>query len=329
MKLLHIYILTFFNILCLFTALNSYSQGKIAADNTKTLQVIQKKYGLDQKKPLLKRVERTPDDVIKKFRDAGMSPTEHLLTKEEVNIIKLAIASLPPLHQRVLKQHLKSISFLDNMPNTALTSPITNDEKINLYHITFRAGILHQSISDWVTEKERTCFSGGDSTISVSIQAGLLKALTYVLLHEGTHVVDGSIHLISTDTIAGKPHRNAFTKGFSNGIWHNINTPDWPFQDSILAKNKFRPGGRRYLNTEASQVYRELVQTPYASLYSTASWHEDLAELFTIYHLTQVYKQPFRIIIKQSGKVVKEFEPMKTTTVQKRLDLLHRFYVKA
>lgn len=318
--------LCFLNILFFFVSLNSFAQRNIKEGTSMTLLEVQKKYDLDPSRPLLKRIARTPDKVIKMFRDAGMSPTEHQLTREEVAIVDSAIAALPPLHQRVLKQHLKSISFLDNMPNTALTSTITEDEGVNLYHITFRAGILHQNITERVNEKEATCFSGGDSTISVSIQAGLLKALTYVLLHEGTHVVDGSMHLISE---GGKPHMNDFTRKFSKGIWSNINTLQWPVKDSIVFKSRFRPGGRRYTYTEASQVYAELVKTPFVSLYSTASWHEDLAELLTVYHLTQVYKQPFRITIQQSGKVVQEFEPMRSPFVKKRLKLLRRFYEKA
>jgi hypothetical protein len=330
MKRADIFILTCIYTLSLFFFSNSFAQNHKSVGRATNLQRVQKNYGLVPGKPLWSRIERTPDHVMKMFRDAGMSPSEHTLTKEEMSIVASAVAALPPLHQRVLKQHLKGISFLDNMPNTALTAPITsNDDSINLYHITFRAGILHQTISEWVTEKERTCFSGGDSAISVGIEAGLLNALTYVLLHEGTHVVDGSTQLLSADTVAGQPHMNAFTADFSNGIWRNINTHKWPFTDSIVVKSRFRPGGRRYLSTEAIPVYKELVQSPFVSLYSTASWHEDVAELLTVYHLTNVYKQPFRIIIKQNGKVLQQFEPMKSAFVQKRLPLLRRFYAKA
>ncbi|MBS7567040.1 hypothetical protein KHS38_21730 [Mucilaginibacter sp. Bleaf8] len=293
------------------------------------LREIQRQYNLIPDRPLLSRVAATPDDIIKKFQDAGMSPTEHQLNKEETEIVATALAALPPLHQQVLRQHLKSISFLDNMPNTALTSPVTKDEGINLYHITFRAGILHQTISEWATEKEHTCFSGSDSTISVSVQAGILNALTYILLHESTHVVDGSLQLLSADTIAGKLQPNAFTASFSKGVWKNINTHDCPFTDSIVIKSRFRPGGRRFLTAEAVKVYKALCQTPFVSLYSTASWHEDLAELLTIYHLTQTLKQPFRFVVSQYGKEIYSYEPMANTFIKKRLALLKRFYSKS
>ena len=292
-----------------------------------SLTNIQNRYGLDPKSSFLSRVDSTPGDIISDFREAGMSPTEHPLTGEEQKIVSEAFNALPPLHRQVLKQHLKSISFLDNMPNTALTSPVTKDEDaFKLYHITFRAGILHQTISDWVTEKERGCFVKGDSAATVSIQAGILSALTYVMLHEGTHVVDGSLGIIAADTVAGITKQNAFTKEFAQGLWKDINRHAWLFPDSILTKSRFRPGGRPFPAADATRVYAALSQTPFVSLYGMASWHEDLAELFTIYHLTHTLKQPFRLVVKQYGKEIFSYEPMKAPLVKKRSRLLRRFY---
>ena len=318
---------------CILTVLScattkNFAQKIKAKAPTEELRATQKQYHLDPNSSWLSRVAKTPDDIIKMFIDAGISPTEHKLSTKEINIISQAFATLPPLHQQVLRQHLKSVSFLDNMPNTALTSPVTNNNGANLYHITFRAGILRQTISDWVTEKERTCYSGGDSTISVSIQAGLLSALTYVLLHESTHVLDGALQLMSTDTIAGKPRLSKFTAGFSKGIWKNSNKHYWLFKDSTVVKNRFRPGGRLFVPNEATKVYEGLSQTPFVSLYSTASWHEDLAELLTVYHLTKRYKQPFRIVVRQYGKEIFQYEPMKSALVLKRISLLNCFYTK-
>jgi len=59
------------------------------------------KYGLDPTKELTARVTQTPADVLKKFREAGMSPTEHVLTDEEWKKIDSAFAMLPLLNQRM------------------------------------------------------------------------------------------------------------------------------------------------------------------------------------------------------------------------------------
>jgi hypothetical protein len=320
----------FFSWVLLLLFASSVQQGLAQVPGNKgavtTLQAVQEKYGLDPATPLLKRVTKTPDDILERFKEAGMSPTEHVLTSEEINTVESAIDMLPPLHQRVLRQHLKSFSFLDNMPNTALTSPVTGDEAVKLYHITFRAGLLHQTISEWMMQKESSLFAQDDSAITISIQAGLLNAMTYILLHEGTHVVDGSLGLLAIDTAAGKPHMNSFTKRFSKGIWKDMSTHAWHFTDSLVARNRFRRNGRPFQPAEAVDVYQALIRTPFASFYSTASWHEDLAELVTLYHLTQKCGQPFRIIVSANEKEIARYEPMKSGFVKRRFRLLRRFY---
>ena len=47
---------------------------------------------------------------------------------------------------------------------------------------------------------------------------------------------------------------------------------------------------------------------PLASLYAMASWFEDLAELVTIYHLTQKMNQPFRVVVRKNNLEVIRFE---------------------
>ncbi len=150
-----------------------------------------RRHGLDPTSPLESRVKETPATVLKMFKElGGAQPTAHALTGEERRRLAAAFAALPPLHRRILGGRLRSVSFLDAMPNTALTSPVNPDEPYRLFDITIRAPILHQDVSQWLTEKERTCFEAAGSTLSVAVEAGKLDAILYVLLHEGTHVVE-------------------------------------------------------------------------------------------------------------------------------------------
>ena len=133
--------------------------------------------GLNTATRLIDRVQATPTSVVRLFEEAGMSPNVHLLTATERRLVVNALAALPPLHQRVLKAHLRSLSFLDDMPNTALTSTVEPKGPGPLFDITIRAGVLQQTASEWLTEKERTCFTATDSTIQVAIEAGVRPAL--------------------------------------------------------------------------------------------------------------------------------------------------------
>ena len=272
---------------------------------------------------LAKRVLIAPESVFKLFREAEMNPVNHELTAVERAKVEKAFAILPPLYQKILKGHLHSISFMDNMPNTALTSPVESPDSIKMFNITFRAGILNETISEWATQKEYTCYDrSANPDFEISIEAGRLDAIQYVLLHEATHVLDAVLNIT--------PHpeeRGALVDPtpYTKGIWYKMNVPTKPFIDSLLEKTRFR-SGKTLPIAMAPEIYKALHKTPFASLYGMASWFEDLAELVTIYHLSKKMNQPFRVVVKKKDLELIKFEPIKSKGVKKRLAQLAFFY---
>jgi hypothetical protein len=272
---------------------------------------------------LMKSVAPAPESIFERFREAGMDPANHPLTEVERAKIEAAFSVLPPLHQKILSTHIHSISFMDNMPNTALTSPVVSQDSVERFNITFRAGILHETISEWATKKETTLFSKTENDeYSITIEAGKLDAFVYVLLHESTHVADAVLKMTpplehATDSVAPTV--------ITQGIWHKMNVPLDRYIDSLVEKTIFRGGGRIPI-TAAPEIYRALSRMPFVSLYATASWSEDIAELETIYHLTRKMKQPFYVIVQKGNYELGRFEPMKSKRVQKRLHQLKIFY---
>lgn len=115
---------------------------------------------------LMKYVAPAPESVFKMFWEAGMDPVNHPLTEVERAKVEAAFSVLPPLHQRILGAHIHSISFLDNMPNTALTSPVVSQDSVERFNITFRAGILHETISEWA-KKKKIRYTKGQKTTSI------------------------------------------------------------------------------------------------------------------------------------------------------------------
>ena len=300
----------------------------MAQKDTSSLTVklaTQQKYGLDAAKALSARVTQTPADVLKKFQEAGMSPTEHVLTNTEREKIATAFALLPPLHQRVLKERLKSISFLDNMPNTALTSAFNYEEKYNLYHITFRAGILNETISQWLTWKENTCFDTAHARTRVHMEGGQMNALVYVLLHETTHVVDGTLAIAGKRE--GKLLEPSTAPDFAAGIWEekgwNVLLPS--MRDTLLQQISYRTGKRQPIDS-AIAVYHALQKKPFVSLYGSCARSEDVAEYVTVYHLTHMLKQPFAIVVTKDDKTIFEYAPMQSAIVQERVGQMKYYY---
>jgi hypothetical protein len=273
---------------------------------------------------LANRVQDTPAAVVRRFEDAGMSPRAHVLTATERRLVANALAALPPLHRRVLKAHLRSLSFLDNMPNTALTSTVESTAPGPLFDITIRAGILQQTASQWLTEKERTCFAANDSTLQVAIEAGVRPALDYVLLHEATHVVDATLKLTPASSETGQLLDIAAAKPFTAGVWQSRTLPTHNWQHALLLQIPFRRGQNALPIADATQVYTLLQQTPFVSLYGSTSWTEDLAEYLTVYYFTRQLHQPFKIELRQNAQVIWSYEPMKSVLVQRRVRHMKR-----
>jgi hypothetical protein len=269
------------------------------------------------------RIVKAPESVFKKFMDAGMKPTNHILTEAEKAKVDQAFSILPPLHKRILKEHLHSISFMDNMPNTALTSTLETTDSSKQFNITFRAGILNETISEWATWKEKSAFDNSTNpSATIEIDAGKLNAIQYVLLHEATHVVDAVLNLTpevkEADDLV-KP------TDFTKNIWLSLNKPASRFTNSILENTRFKTGKIQPVSS-ASEIYNALKKTPFVSLYGMASWSEDIAELISIYHLTNKLNQPFVIFLKENDKTTVVFEPMKNKLVKRRLKQLRVFY---
>jgi hypothetical protein len=269
------------------------------------------------------RIQIAPESVFKSFREAGMKPVNHKLTPTEKEKVNHAFTLLPPLHQRILKQHLQSISFMDNMPNTALTSPVDTGGARKMFNITFRASLLDEDISQWATWKESTCFTpSADSGYKVRVEGGSMDATIYVLLHEATHIVD-----VVTGITPHPEKADAAVEPtpFTKDIWHVLNKPVDPYIDSLLEQTRFR-GGKPVPVNLAADIYTKLSETPFPSLYAMAAWSEDIAELATIYHLTTKLKQPFYIIVTKNNVELTRFEPMKNALVRERLNQLSSFY---
>jgi len=301
----------FFIILVIFLVLNSVTSNAQSFDTSSTL---------------ISRIGSTPPEILNRFRDAGMSPSEHKLTPIEHEVIKSAIEQLPLLHKHVLKKHLFRISFLDNMPNTAFTAPLSSSDSIKLYTITVRAEILHQNVSEWLTEKERDCFDTSDTDLNVTIEAGNLSAFLYVLVHEATHVLDGALNLTPQYTVPQEEVEHQMkTNPFTKGAWKNRLEPLFDFQSDLLDKVYYKTR-KKVLIAEVEKIYKTLENSPFVSLYGRNSYHEDLAELITIYHLTEKLGQEYRIIITKGDNELYSFEPMQFKYVQKRIKQLQYFY---
>jgi hypothetical protein len=256
---------------------------------------------------LMAHVALPSQGAIDQFKKAGMEEvTPHSLTAPERARVQTALASLPPLNRRALEKNLRNLAFVDGIPGegTGLTS---SDKKTGTYDITLRASVIDEPLSTFLTNKERRVFADDGSGITVTIKGAGTDALTYVLLHESTHVMD------NTCDITKGPGRR-----FAAGIWASDHEMVSPLASSVAATTAWR-GGHPLELEKAQTVYDALAQTPFVSLYSTASAWEDFAELVAWHEVLKQHQGDLVIEVDDaSGKSLKHWEPLTFPEVQKR-----------
>ena len=257
---------------------------------------------------LMNRVGPPSQVSVDAFKGAGMQDVEpHLLTASERAKVKAVLDSLPMLTRHVLEKKLHHLAFVDGIPGegTGLTSPFG---KSGLYDITLRSSLLNESLSTFLMTKERRVFKDDGSGLMVIVEGTGTDALTYVLLHESTHVMDMGCR------ITEKP-RNRFVAG----IWTTQRDLVPQLSSSVTATTIFRRGTRIEVG-QAAAVYDALAQTPFVSLYATAASSEDLAELVAWHEIQSQHDGDLVITVNDAhGKTLRRWEPLTFPEVQKRL----------
>ena len=80
--------------------------------------------------------------------------------------------------------------------------------------------------------------------------------------------------------------------------------------------------------SDSAEVYKQLSGTPFASLYGSQNWMEDLTEFVTFYHLTQKLNQPYIIKVYNKDDLIFSYEPMKSKKIQERFKVIEKLYKK-
>jgi hypothetical protein len=251
-----------------------------------------------------------PDEVVlNAYADSGVNPTPHELTDAEWAKVDAALQRLPELHRRVLQDHLRRLSFVNVPPGggNALTRDVDPKSPHKQFDITLRAGLLDETLTEFLNGKERGVFEADASGQTVTLEAGETSALVYILLHETTHAVDATLG-VTTDP------RGPFT----NGVWLDRSRLAPAYDKSPINATTFRRGPKTPAG-KAQALYQALGRTPFVSLYATAAAPEDLAELVAWQQLSTRPEQTLAILVKDAhGKIVYRYEPLASPLVRRR-----------
>jgi hypothetical protein len=244
------------------------------------------------------------------------------LTVAERMNVESALQQLPAFARQALMEHVRSISFLEGLAGNATTMK-EEGSTVAVFNIVLRADLLHETVSQFLTRKERNCYSPSDSNEMISVEAGSLPAILYVLLHESVHVVDIS----NRAGRAGPPQlfRNGDLSQLVQGIWNDPTTPVPAYRSSLFEFSRFRTGKPESIDL-AEPTYQALARTPFVSLYGSSNWYDDIAELVACYYLTQKLHQPYRIVVRKGADILYSFDPMNSKLVTSRFALIEELF---
>jgi hypothetical protein len=278
----------------------------------------------DASTPLASRIGGDlPATTIRSYSDTGRPvPVVYAPTEAEKQKVAAAFAVLSPLQRSIAEKRLRSVTFASLQSNAQTTrSSFGSDTN---FDIVLNPILLKETVSDFLTRKERQLFDTTDSTLSVSVDAGTMDAVTYVLLHEVTHMVDMTLRITPQSL-----HRDAIPEGahtaFTREIWQSTFKLAPPYHDPIFERVNFAPNARTIPVAEAKALYEALGRTPAVSIYATRGYPEDIAEAVAWRQMTQKLQQPYRIEIRDGDRVVFSYEPARNPLVQGRFSKLERF----
>jgi hypothetical protein len=283
-------------------------------------------YTFDPASPLADRIVAAPSfvlDYLNKYDKVDFyqdySPTE-----EELSLARHYMSLLPEGYQTILQSHLLGIYFIRNFVGSALTE-FAYDKDKNLYaFLAINSTTLSTPISDWLTLRDQSCFSPDSSDTKLSSDCGTsYTGFIYAILHESSHIVDGVLHYHPNPT---PKDERAFT--FAAKFWQGFDRPVPQFDFSHRKNLAFYGlnGGPKLSMKEALQTYRELSQSPFASLYGSQTILEDFAELFTWSYYTKVLHQKYATTITQDGTTSFTYVPMDNPLVRQRALALINLY---
>jgi hypothetical protein len=225
--------------------------------------------------------------------------------------------------------------FVTGLYGSGLTDWLI-DNRGEIYCVMFiNPAILKMNLSEWLTWKENTAFRPDNPSNRIVINCGAgISGFSGILTHESTHAVDYVMNItpyvepmtLSYDRFRKK--KIPGITGFVKGIWNDYGQPagknDFHFRKQVHFYSN--DPSKKIPIASGNDCYRELVNSPFVSLYGSKIWAEDLAELVLFFHITRVLWQPYEITVDSAGNKPVVYRPLENPKVLERFKNIRMFY---
>jgi hypothetical protein len=233
--------------------------------------------------------------------------------------INAAISEIPAPVKILINGRLMGVFLVEDLGGTGFTDYVFDEqhEPVGAF-VVLDAGVLTQSANAWATWKENTPFMPDpEFNLQASIESAAddsrKQALQYILLHEFGHVAsvgrDFHPRWDEWDCKKNPPHQYPFLQ------------LSWRLDDSADCKviSRFDQSGfshradvvfyfgAKLAQAVSPEVYTQLEQTDFPSLYAATIPAEDFAESFVTYVHQILMGKPFAIQIDKQGQRLTDF----------------------
>jgi hypothetical protein len=252
---------------------------------------------------------------------AGGYPDKPRLAKPTdslVREVREVLAELPPGIQKKLVPKLAAVMFVENFGGTGLTQYVIDKAGIPVgaFIVLDPVALESRTANSWATWKENTPFkSSGQHKLVATIENSegntRKNTIRYILLHEIAHVLSVGENFHPSWSIQNVSQKELTAYPFASISWlslENRRNVRSKF-DAVLPQRKeiVYYFGARLDAIAANDIYRQLQNTSFPTLYAATNWGDDFAESFANYVHVVLAKRPFEILVEQDGATLLKY----------------------
>lgn len=269
-------------------------------------------YTFDATSPLPRARTMPPWLLAAWAAEDGLPYKAHVITAQEQKILAEAFAGLPETMRKVLAERLIAVYLVDGLKGNGITDWVLDPARGTYVYIVLNPAGFLQTLSTLLTERDRSVFRG---KADVTVEAGKGPGIVYSVSHEATHAAD-YVMGVTPCTEGGhyKATHPAARPVRDWDVWKDYAEPKATADYPLRSKLHFYGFGEPEIEAaQAGELCAQWAASPFASLYGSRSWAEDLAELFVLRHLTQDLGLTVRRVC--AGKT---YEPWANESVRER-----------
>jgi hypothetical protein len=198
------------------------------------------------------------------------------------------------------------------------------DKKGNLYSvIILNPNILKTSMSDWINFRDNSIFNETKGITAKSICKPNNLQLLHTLVHEISHVYDYHIHVTPYTDAELTIFKTSDTSAFIDNVWESYYKPVKEYNFSNRDNLSFYGLGDKKIDSlYAAELYKDLLNTPFSSIYGSSSWGEDFAEVFTWFYLEKRFGIEYTVNVYRDRTLLVVFSPSKNKKIERRIKIL-------